>query len=197
MIASRRELNKAKCRARILKASRRLFSSKGYEETLIDDVAEKAEISKATLYNYFPNKESLLLGIAEDELGQINNLIAHDLFELENSEQKIRKVLEVFVLDSIPYINLSRKITYLNSCEDSPLFATRLNMIKIFEELVQEAKQQNIFRCDVMSDDIVDIIMGVYLMSQFQWSHISTYTPEFCREKLNRLLDEVLACVKV
>ena len=55
-------MNKLKCRRQILKASRRLFKEKGYEATMIGDVAAKAEISKATLYNYFPSKESLLAG---------------------------------------------------------------------------------------------------------------------------------------
>ena len=34
---SRRELNKIHCRQRILKASRQLFSIKGYEETTMED----------------------------------------------------------------------------------------------------------------------------------------------------------------
>ena len=58
---SRRELNKIHCRQRILKASRQLFSIKGYEETTMEDVAARAEVSKATLYNYFPGKDSLLM----------------------------------------------------------------------------------------------------------------------------------------
>ena len=191
---SRREINKKKCRARILRASRRLFSSKGYESTTIEDVAEKAEISKTTLYNYFPNKDSLLIGIAEEELDQIRHLISHDLKDVENAVEKIRRVLEVFVLDSIPYISLSRKITYLNSCEESPMFATRMDMIEIFHSLVLEAQAQGTFCSDIDASDIVDIIMSVYFMAQFEWSHIDTYTPEFCREKLNRILDEVLEC---
>ena len=68
MAVSRREANKIKCRQDILKASRRLFKEKGYENTMIDDVADKAEISKATLYNYFPNKESLLVGTMDDQI---------------------------------------------------------------------------------------------------------------------------------
>ena len=48
--------------------SRRLFTAKGYEETTMEDIAEAAEVSKATLYNYFSSKENLLLGIAEAAL---------------------------------------------------------------------------------------------------------------------------------
>ncbi|MCQ4638388.1 TetR/AcrR family transcriptional regulator [Anaerovorax odorimutans] len=189
---SRRELNKKKCRARILRASRRLFSSKGYESTTIEDVADRAEVSKATLYNYFPNKESLLIGIAEEELEQVGDLISKDLKDEKNAVEKIRQALELLIVDSIRYISLARKITYLNSCEESPLYATRMDMIRLFEELVMEGQAQGTLRKDIKTSDIVDIIMGIYLMSQFEWSHIDQYTPEFCREKLNRILSEVL-----
>lgn len=192
---SRRELNKIHCRSRILKASRRLFSAKGYEETTIEDVAEKARISKATLYNYFPSKESLLIGIAEDELEQIRRLIETELKEEPNSLVKLYRVLEVFILDSIPYISLSRKITYLNSCEESVLYATRLNMIEMIHQLVGEAQQQGRLRQDVAADDIVDMVMSIYLMSQFEWSHIADYTEDFCRKKLRRFFDYILSGV--
>lgn len=191
----RRELNKLHCRRRILRASRELFSARGYEEVTIEEVADKAEISKATLYNYFPSKESLLIGIADSELADIRRLIATELKAEPDSLKKLRRVLEVLVLDSIPYISLSRKITYLNSCEGSDLYATRLDMLKIFRQLVQEAQAQGAFRQDVPADDIVDMVMGIYLMSQFQWSHIADYTEAFCQEKLRRFFDHMLSGV--
>lgn len=45
MPLSKREANKERCRKDILKASRRLFKAKGYENTIIEEVAEKACIS--------------------------------------------------------------------------------------------------------------------------------------------------------
>lgn len=197
MQMSRRELNKVRCRERILKASRRLFSAKGYENTMIEDVAERAEISKATLYNYFPNKESLLIGIAEEELEHIRRYLNKDLAEVEDAAEKLRRTVEFFVLDTLAYIDLSRKITYLNSCEDSSLYATRVEMRKLFRELAEEAQRQGSFRSDRDSSDIVDVVISVYLVSQFEWSHISSYTPEFCREKLNRAWHTMLAGVYV
>ena len=65
----RRERNKIRCRQRILRASRQLFSAKGYEETTMDDVAERSEVSKATLYNYFPGKDRA--GVLHDIKGQL------------------------------------------------------------------------------------------------------------------------------
>lgn len=189
---SRRELNKIKCRQGILKASRRLFSKKGYEDTSIDEVAAKAEVSRATLYNYFPNKESLLIGIAEEELEKVTDAINFELKDVKRADEKVFKVLEVFVLDSLMYLSLSRKITYLNSCEDSDLYATRVDMIHIITDLVAEAQDQRIFRSDIKTSDIADMIMGIYLMSQFQWKNVAEYTEAYCVEKLKRIFSLTL-----
>lgn len=56
-----RERNKERVKQRILSAASELFKTGGYHQTTIDDIAEKAEISRATLFNYFPSKETLLL----------------------------------------------------------------------------------------------------------------------------------------
>ena len=192
MAVSRRELNKAKCRKRILKASRRLFSQKVYEDTKIEDIAAKAEVSKATVYNYFPNKESLLVGIADEVLERVADLIANDLSGYTDSLQKLRHVLEVFVQACVDYLSLSRRITYLNSCEESALFATRCEMTDVFYRLIVAAQQEGRLQSDANADDIVDVVMGIYLIAQFQWSHIDQYTPEILHRKLSRFFDVML-----
>jgi len=48
----------------ILEAAEKLFLSNGYENTTMDDIANDAEFSKGTLYNYFKSKEELYLAIS-------------------------------------------------------------------------------------------------------------------------------------
>ncbi|HML38832.1 MAG TPA: hypothetical protein PKA19_15660, partial [Bacillota bacterium] len=88
-------------------------------------------------------------------------------------------------------------ITYLNSVEGSTLYATRLEMMGIFRSLIVEAQEQNIFKKEICADDIVDIVMSVYLMAQFEWSNIADYSTEYCKEKLNRILDLILSNIYV
>jgi AcrR family transcriptional regulator len=45
----------------ILNCSEALFTQQGYKNTSMDRIAEKCEISKPTLYNYFDSKSSLFL----------------------------------------------------------------------------------------------------------------------------------------
>ena len=190
----RRERNKIRCRQRILRASRQLFSAKGYEETTMDDVAERSEVSKATLYNYFPGKDSLLMGIAEAELEQIREMIEGELAEAPSALERLRRVLEAFMLDSMCYISLSRKISYLNSCEDSGMFATRLEMVRILRGLVCQAQDAGELRRDMDADDITELVMGLYLITQFQWVHLERHPVSYWTERLDRAFLRVLAC---
>jgi AcrR family transcriptional regulator len=38
----------------------KLFKSKGFEATTVDDIADKADVAKGTFFNYFPRKEAVL-----------------------------------------------------------------------------------------------------------------------------------------
>ncbi len=51
-------------RAEIVRAAFELFGRRGYENVSMDSVAEAAGVSRATLFNYFPQKELLLREIA-------------------------------------------------------------------------------------------------------------------------------------
>ena len=195
-MTSRREYNKQQCRVRILKASRQLFRAKGFEQTTMEDVALRAEVSKATLYNYFTNKDSLLLGIAEAALDEIRQLVAEELQDEQSAVQKLRRVMQTFVLDSARYLALCRKITYLNSFEGSELYRTRLEMLEILRALVLEGQTQGTLRSDIDAQQIVDMLMGVYFTTQFQWPEIEAYAQEECLEKLNGLFDLTLAGVR-
>jgi AcrR family transcriptional regulator len=48
-------------RERIVETASRLFYSQGYNNTGINQVIKEAEVAKASLYQYFPSKEDLLI----------------------------------------------------------------------------------------------------------------------------------------
>ena len=56
----RLERRKARTRAAILGAATSLFFEQGYEETAIQQIAERADTGVGTLYGYFPSKEDIL-----------------------------------------------------------------------------------------------------------------------------------------
>ena len=62
-ITERKEREREQRRGAIIDAAEKVFFSKGIENATMDEVAQKAELSKGTLYLYFKNKNELLHGI--------------------------------------------------------------------------------------------------------------------------------------
>jgi len=56
-----RERKKARTRAALQEHALRLFARQGYGETTIEQIAEAAEVSPATVYRYFPTKADLVI----------------------------------------------------------------------------------------------------------------------------------------
>lgn len=51
--------------ADIMAAAKHVFESKGYDEALISDIAERADVVEGTIYRYFSNKRDLLVKVIE------------------------------------------------------------------------------------------------------------------------------------
>ena len=64
-----REKKAARTHAHIRDVALALFLDRGYDETTMEEIAERAEVGTSTLYRYFPAKDQILLGSVDDHLG--------------------------------------------------------------------------------------------------------------------------------
>ncbi|TCO49899.1 TetR family transcriptional regulator [Actinocrispum wychmicini] len=71
-MAGLRERKKELTKRRIAVVALKLFTERGFEAVTVNEIAETAEVAKATLFTYFPSKESLVLeGVGDDDLAGI------------------------------------------------------------------------------------------------------------------------------
>ena len=66
LINDRRQRRIAARKQQILDAAAHVFSQKGYEGATTREIAETADLAEGTLYNYFPSKRDLLIGVAQN-----------------------------------------------------------------------------------------------------------------------------------
>jgi AcrR family transcriptional regulator len=92
--------NSATKHARILQAAVELFTERDFHQVLMDDVAERADVGKGTVYRYFPTKEELYFAtIFEgwDRLGkELEAVVQQDGPLHDILEQVTRQVLSYF-----------------------------------------------------------------------------------------------------
>ncbi len=62
-VAERKEREKEQRRSDIIDAAEKLFFSNKFDDVSMDDIAKAAELSRATLYLYFADKESLFFAV--------------------------------------------------------------------------------------------------------------------------------------
>ncbi len=63
--ASRSHRRRSKKIEEILRAAARLLAERGYAATNLDEIADALDVSKASLYHYFPSKEALVIAALE------------------------------------------------------------------------------------------------------------------------------------
>ncbi|MFJ8696114.1 TetR/AcrR family transcriptional regulator [Streptomyces roseolilacinus] len=63
--AGLREQKKQRTRAALLRTALELFTTKGYEETTVDEITEAVEVSQRTFFRYFANKEEAAFAVQE------------------------------------------------------------------------------------------------------------------------------------
>ena len=94
---SRRERERRMRRRAMLDAARAVFAEKGYAQATLDEIAERAEFGKGTLYNYFEDgKEGLLFAVFEDVFGEIEDLIRTVFHEEGSQDRSIREAFHTF-----------------------------------------------------------------------------------------------------
>ena len=68
-VLSRRDRERLARREAMLDAALAVFSEKGYAGTAVDEIADRAEFGKGTIYNYFPGgKDELFLALFEERV---------------------------------------------------------------------------------------------------------------------------------
>ena len=107
----------------ILNCCETLFTQHGYKNTSMEKIAEKSEISKPTLYNYFPSKTSLFLGL----VNRFQNDIAEKGRAIMGQKKDKYLIIEEFIDLSIEYMQEKRDFLRMmirehhlvvNECED-------------------------------------------------------------------------------
>jgi AcrR family transcriptional regulator len=83
-------------------AAAELFSTRGFLETSMDDIARAAKLSKGGMYHYFKSKTEILFAILSDFMDRVLDDIEGQLGSIKGAEQKlfflVHRHVEIYTL---------------------------------------------------------------------------------------------------
>ncbi|MEL6769460.1 MAG: TetR/AcrR family transcriptional regulator [Bacteroidota bacterium] len=142
---SRRERERLARRAAMLDAATALFAEKGYASATLDEVAERAEFGKGTLYNYFPGgKEELLFAVFDDLYDGLTALLSEHL--ADTNGQPVREVYRSLIARLMQHFTLNQAAFFL--------------LIKEVQRMMIEGEEAKAVRLMRRRDEILGIMAG-------------------------------------
>jgi AcrR family transcriptional regulator len=83
-------------RAQLLSAALEVFVAQGYHAAAMDDIAERAGVSKPVLYQHFPGKLELYLALLDQSCDTIVSAASAALESTEDNKQRVTATMHAF-----------------------------------------------------------------------------------------------------
>jgi len=173
----RREDKRELTRQQLLDAAAILFAERGYESTSIEDVAEKANVSKGTFYYHFDSKEALVIALRSSFVA---DTIDEAFRNLANGHSALT-VLEKLLLDTASFTEKEPELSKVFYEQRVQQFFFHEEAVEVLEtgqrrnfrtaiyELICEAQKCSQIRADVSPQELVGMIGACFLHAQGAW----------------------------
>ena len=91
-----RRLTASARRAQLIEVGRAVFAERGYEATSVEEIAERAKVSKPIVYEHFGGKEGLYAVIVDREMEHVVALISEAIFS-GSARERLEKAALAFL----------------------------------------------------------------------------------------------------
>lgn len=155
-------------RGEILQEAEKLFSGKKGLDATMDDLAEKTELGKGTIYLYFPNKESILQVLAEQGINLLRKRLTRVLDDSKTGVEQISDNGDSFVkfLKEKPFyaslILRFEKTVIINTETKSKILLVE-PILEILKSILEKGKKDGTLRNDIGTKELVTILWSQML----------------------------------
>jgi AcrR family transcriptional regulator len=95
IVQTLREKQKRQTQLDITGVAMALFAERGFDNVPVELICERAGISRATFFNYFPQKDMILAAVGASRIETMRRLLADEL--AQRHKLKLRHVISLFV----------------------------------------------------------------------------------------------------
>lgn len=147
---------KARTRQTLVDAALRIFAQQGVAELQLNKLAEEAQVSNGTVYNYFRTREEVLEAVGVELANQFSHRISAVSAGIENGAQRVSIGVRMFIRET----------------EQNPLWARAVVSIYQYDKNIRSVVA-NYLRCDLLLGEKqgsfkfenIEVAMGIVVFS--------------------------------
>ena len=195
------EDQKRENRKKIIRSAVDAITEKGVKGATMREIAQKAGLGDATIYNYFPTKEAIVYAYYEEQLDvsveQLKSIADFNEFSLQEQLQAFFETqLELFLADR-EFVDVSfRAITFSLTHDYQYLKPIRSRFFRIISDLFEAAIEVGEVPDQVFLELIYHFFWDYYVGLIFYWLRDSSNQFQDTTILLDKSLDLAVAFIK-
>jgi AcrR family transcriptional regulator len=178
-------------RGKIISAAVDLFFQKGYAETSLADIANRARMSKDIFYIHFSNKDELFIDCADKIFHDMYNHVWQNIKEESDMLKRLWKRINAF-FDSYPQWVVMMDLVRSLSVNENPVFKKKLFQLlrQIINPIIREIeqlRQEGRFR-----NDLDSAVSGYVFAGMIEYGASLINRKIYSKKKIIDYLDKIL-----
>jgi AcrR family transcriptional regulator len=176
----------------ILGAAKSIFAEKGFHNATMGDVALQAGVAEGTIYEYFQNKQDLLLSICKDYFRSYKSEL-DQAFSFDDPVTKLRRLIwhhfSIFAADSELVTVFVKDIKFNKHFYTTDAITDFLDYHKKISEVIEEGKSRGVFRQDIENRIFRNLVIGSFSNLYTRWYFRELLTPMAYMDEMNHFVD--------
>lgn len=177
-------------RRRLLEAAVQLFVEQGYDGASMDDIAARADVSRATVFNYFARKDDFVTAWVAGRRAIMMRALAEDVEEPVPTalrlERSLMAMCEVYEADA----EESRVMACCWVRTGMPLLPESYATADLFAGAIRDGLARGDVRAGADADAAGRVLVDAYFGSLYRWAAAD-------RPQANALRDELMGVLQV
>ena len=183
---------------RILGSAEKVFAEKGYNKATIGEIARRAFVAEGTVYEYFKNKEDLLLSIPKIRLKEFIDQL-EGVFEIKTTLRKLRRLIRYhffLFLTEIDFLKVFLFSIHLNSnFYSSEAYSLFQNYISLVDKVLGEGKRDGSLRPELNNAIFKDLFWGGLTHMLLRWVVLNQQRKIDKTNEINEVVSLLLSSV--
>src|SRR5207342_473698 len=112
-------------RAQLLESALEVFVAQGYHAAAMDDIADRAGVSKPVLYQHFPGKLDLYLALLDESARELVAIVREALSSTTDNKQRVPATFRAF-FDYVGTSGEAFRLVFESDLSNEPAVRARL-----------------------------------------------------------------------